>query len=163
MICLPMWDKLKRRIRRGRQTGREARRAHVVGYVKPILITCDRGVAQLGSASALGAEGRWFESSRPDHALRVWFNGRTSAFQADDAGSIPVTRSRTHRARASTRALLFWDVFFRSVILGQVLPPQGARQKACNALSHGALSHHSQAEGSSRLHSARCPWLDQSA
>ena len=26
-----------------------------------------RGVAQLGSASALGAEGRWFESSRPDH------------------------------------------------------------------------------------------------
>ena len=24
---------------------------------------------------------------------RVWFNGRTSAFQADDAGSIPVTRS----------------------------------------------------------------------
>ena len=26
--------------------------------------------------------------------MRVWFNGRTSAFQADDAGSIPVTRSR---------------------------------------------------------------------
>ena len=24
---------------------------------------------------------------------RVWFNGRTSAFQADDAGSIPATRS----------------------------------------------------------------------
>ena len=23
----------------------------------------------------------------------VWFNGRTSAFQADDVGSIPVTRS----------------------------------------------------------------------
>ncbi len=28
-----------------------------------------RGVAQLGSASALGAEGRWFESSRPDHGI----------------------------------------------------------------------------------------------
>lgn len=28
-----------------------------------------RGVAQLGSASALGAEGRWFESSHPDHRL----------------------------------------------------------------------------------------------
>ncbi len=28
-----------------------------------------RGVAQLGSASALGAEGRWFESSRPDQGL----------------------------------------------------------------------------------------------
>ena len=26
-----------------------------------------RGVAQSGSASALGAEGRWFESGRPDH------------------------------------------------------------------------------------------------
>lgn len=29
----------------------------------------NRDVAQLGSASALGAEGRWFESSRPDHFL----------------------------------------------------------------------------------------------
>lgn len=28
-----------------------------------------RGVAQLGSASALGAEGRWFESSRPDQII----------------------------------------------------------------------------------------------
>jgi hypothetical protein len=27
--------------------------------------------------------------------LRVWFNGRTSAFQADDAGSIPATRSNS--------------------------------------------------------------------
>ncbi len=26
---------------------------------------------------------------------RVWYNGRTSAFQADDAGSIPATRSRS--------------------------------------------------------------------
>jgi hypothetical protein len=26
-----------------------------------------RGVAQSGSASALGAEGRWFKSGRPDH------------------------------------------------------------------------------------------------
>ena len=26
-----------------------------------------RGIAQPGSASALGAEGRWFESSYPDH------------------------------------------------------------------------------------------------
>ena len=25
--------------------------------------------------------------------MRVWFNGRTSAFQAEDAGSIPATRS----------------------------------------------------------------------
>ena len=28
----------------------------------------------------------------PFDLLRVWYNGRTSAFQADDAGSIPATR-----------------------------------------------------------------------
>ncbi len=32
-----------------------------------------RGVAQPGSAPALGAGGRWFESSRPDHFSRVLF------------------------------------------------------------------------------------------
>ena len=32
--------------------------------------------------------------------MRVWFNGRTSAFQADDAGSIPATRSRRAMNRA---------------------------------------------------------------
>ena len=29
--------------------------------------------------------------------LRVWYNGRTSAFQADDEGSIPSTRSNLER------------------------------------------------------------------
>ncbi len=33
-----------------------------------MLFSC-RGVAQSGSASALGAEGREFESHRPDHIL----------------------------------------------------------------------------------------------
>ena len=41
-----------------------------------------RGVAQPGSASALGAEGRRFESCRPDHFLKsfckkgldIWYN-----------------------------------------------------------------------------------------
>ena len=28
--------------------------------------------------------------------MRVWYNGRTSAFQADDAGSIPATRSKKY-------------------------------------------------------------------
>ena len=51
-----------------------------------------RDVAQFGSAPALGAGRRRFESCRPDH-MRVWFNGRTEAFQASNAGSIPVTRS----------------------------------------------------------------------
>ncbi len=37
----------------------------------------NRGVAQLGSASALGAEGRGFKSLRPDHfiSLRAFFIG----------------------------------------------------------------------------------------
>ena len=30
-----------------------------------------RSVAQSGSASALGAEGRWFESGRPDHLFTI--------------------------------------------------------------------------------------------
>ena len=33
-------------------------------------IPCVRGVAQPGSASALGAEGRWFESSLPDQCFQ---------------------------------------------------------------------------------------------
>ena len=52
-----------------------------------------RDVAQSGSAPALGAGCRRFESCRPDQS-RVWFNGRTEAFQASNAGSIPVTRSK---------------------------------------------------------------------
>ena len=32
--------------------------------------------------------------------MRVWYNGRTSAFQADDAGSIPATRSKRVADRA---------------------------------------------------------------
>ena len=81
-----------------------------------------RDVAQFGSAPALGAGCRRVESCRPDQLfdidadrnplafavisstcqvfltrqqfpVRVWFNGRTAAFQAANAGSIPVTRS----------------------------------------------------------------------
>jgi hypothetical protein len=37
--------------------------------------------------------------------MRVWFNGRTSAFQADNAGSIPVTRST--KRQANLRGWLF--------------------------------------------------------
>ena len=38
--------------------------------------------------------------------MRVWFNGRTSAFQADDAGSIPATRSMF---MARVRSYGFWQ------------------------------------------------------
>jgi hypothetical protein len=32
------------------------------------------GVAQPGRASGSGPEGRWFESSRPDHPIPVYFD-----------------------------------------------------------------------------------------
>ncbi len=35
-----------------------------------IILNC-RGVAQSGSATALGAVGRWFESNRPDHLAQI--------------------------------------------------------------------------------------------
>ena len=31
--------------------------------------------------------------------MRVWYNGRTSAFQAEDVGSIPITRSQLPLSR----------------------------------------------------------------
>ena len=65
-----------------------------------------RGVAQPGSAPALGAGCRRFESCRPDQS-RVWFNGRTEAFQASNAGSIPVTRSN----KTSDQSLIGSDFF----------------------------------------------------
>ena len=38
--------------------------------------------------------------------LRVWYNGRTSAFQADDEGSIPSTRSNLERFVADIAQLV---------------------------------------------------------
>ena len=50
----------------------------------------------LARAPGLGPGGRRFESCHPDLEIninmRVWFNGRTSAFQAEYVGSIPITR-----------------------------------------------------------------------
>ena len=49
-----------------------------------------RGVAQSGSASALGAEGRRFESCRPDQLRSHRLEVRMPAFHAGDRGSIPL-------------------------------------------------------------------------
>ena len=57
-----------------------------------ILTRANRGVAQLGSASALGAEGRWFESSHPDHAAVVQLVEHQPS-KLTVAGSSPVCRS----------------------------------------------------------------------
>ena len=50
----------------------------------------NRGVAQSGSASALGAEGRRFESCHPDQLWPYRLVVRTSAFHAENRGSIPL-------------------------------------------------------------------------
>ena len=48
----------------------------------------------LARAPGLGPGGRRFESCHLDELnMQVWFNGRTSAFQAEYVGSIPITRS----------------------------------------------------------------------
>ena len=57
------------------------------------------GSGQTQQTVTLSRKLRRFESFPHHHllpwftALRVWFSGRTSAFQADGAGSIPATRS----------------------------------------------------------------------
>ena len=71
------------------------------------------GVPERSKGSDCKSDGYAFEGSNPSPATmfyyeiscrkikkcaaefgaRVWFNGRTSAFQAEDAGSIPATRS----------------------------------------------------------------------
>ena len=52
-----------------------------------------REIAQFGRALGLGPRCRGFKSCFPDHFLQVWFNGRTTAFQAASASSILVTCS----------------------------------------------------------------------
>ena len=55
-----------------------------------------RSVAQLGSARALGAWGRGFESLHSDHfsqIIRMWPRGqevKTPPFHGDNRGSIPL-------------------------------------------------------------------------
>ena len=53
-----------------------------IGSSKPVRDTIEpdrRGVAQPGSASALGAEGRGFESLRPDHLTSSLSTGLTES------------------------------------------------------------------------------------
>ena len=83
-----------------------------------------RDVAQPGSAPALGAGCRRFESCRPDHT-RVWFNGRTEAFQASNAGSIPVTRS----IKTPGQSLIDSDLLFVRQIVRQAAGQMRAKSE----------------------------------
>ena len=85
----------------------------------PILLWRLRGVAQLGSASALGAEGRWFESSHPDHAAVVQLVEQQPS-KLPVAGSSPVRRS-THERRPGH--LVTWPFCYRSIQRMRQLSP----------------------------------------
>ena len=61
-------------------------------------------VAEIRDNAASGCGSAWLEHLVWDQGVagsnpvtpmyaRVWFNGRTSAFQAENVGSIPITRS----------------------------------------------------------------------
>ena len=60
----------------GAQTDNPRPRRRSYNNRKPIRVTIEecRGVAQPGSASALGAEGRGFKSLRPDHYFQLFTN-----------------------------------------------------------------------------------------
>ena len=73
---------------------------------EPVIAHHIRDVAQPGSASALGAEGRRFESCRPDHQC-----GNSSAVEhhvanVKVAGSSPVSRSTRGRSSVGRAAAL---------------------------------------------------------
>ncbi len=59
---------------------------------------------------------------------RVWYNGRTSAFQADDAGSIPATRSKFEQtadmAQVVERTLGKGEVTSSNLVIGTIFYPE---------------------------------------
>ena len=59
------------------------------------------GVLKRSTRADCKSAGPAFAGSNPApskiNSTRVWYNGRTSAFQADDAGSIPATRSNPYK------------------------------------------------------------------
>ena len=64
---------------------------HVTGS-NPVVLTISEYSA-VGSATALGAVGRWFESSYSDH-IGVSSKGKTRVFGAWNIGSIPVAPAK---------------------------------------------------------------------
>ena len=60
-------------------------------YTSCVVKTLDAQIAQLVEQ---GTENPCVAGSIPALGTQVWFNGRTSAFQAEYVGSIPITCSR---------------------------------------------------------------------
>ena len=69
-----------------------------------------RGVAQSGSARALGAWGRRFKSSHPDQCGPVVKRSKTPPFHGGNMGSIPVRVTKQYYNNITT-TLQKYDIF----------------------------------------------------
>jgi hypothetical protein len=74
----------------------------------PVVLKC-RGVAQPGSAPALGAGGRWFESSRPDHRASSSVGLEQRPSKPRVMGSNPFWRATKGSARDAKRVCALCD------------------------------------------------------
>lgn len=95
------------------------------------LLSQFRGVAQLGSASALGAEGRWFESSHPDQFVCGGSSiGRAVAFQATCCGfesRPPLHVFSPMYVRSDVQTCIAPQLYARLMVSRQTCDPYGKR------------------------------------
>src|SRR3546814_5225386 len=92
---------------------RESHRPKVARPRKSGQSAARRGVAQPGSASALGAEGRRFESCLPDHLLKlVGFRGFREVQCDTKPSSHASERSEEHTSALQSLIRISYAVFF---------------------------------------------------
>ena len=123
-------------------------------------------MAQSGSASGWGPEGRWFKSSRPDangsRVLAVWLDMGTGSFTYDDEllarlqappdlcdgvealaywrtrlGRLPWYRRRARRE--ASRMILVWERRVVAALLSERGVPLWARVRAARLVAAGPL------------------------
>ena len=97
----------------------------------------DRGVAQLGSAPASGAGGRWFKSSRPDHFF---------PWQIGISGGSACSASTAQLAEETGRRLAEAGVVVITGGLGGVMEAACRGVRAGGGLAVGILPGHSHHE-----------------
>ena len=102
----------------------------------------DRGVAQLGSAPASGAGGRWFKSSRPDH-LFLWQIGVSGGGTCSDA--VARLAEEAGRRLAEAGAIVITGG------LGGVMEAASRGARAGRGLAVGILPGHSHHEANPHL------------
>ena len=84
------------------------------------------------------------------YILRAWYNGSTSASQAEDEGSIPF--ARTKKINRRNRRFCFW-------IVGDGIEPDKAASAAQGSERSGVFSPHA-VKGARRNHQEPRDWID---